>query len=59
MRTTFIDEVEPLEDAVENEWEPDGVDDYPRDTSQVVVVVRDDRDGVAWMSGVVTLGEEQ
>jgi hypothetical protein len=58
-RTTFIDEVEPLEDAVENEWEPDGTDDYPRDTSQVVVVVRDDRDGVAWLSGVVTLGDEQ
>jgi hypothetical protein len=56
-RTAFIDDVEPLEDAVQNEWEPDGVDDYPRDTSQLFVVVRDDRDGVAWGSGVVTLGD--
>jgi hypothetical protein len=57
-RTTFIDDVESLDDATENEWEPDGPDDYPRDTSQIVVVVRDDRDGVAWTSGSVTLEEK-
>jgi len=56
-RTAFIDEIEPLEDAIENEWSPDGPDDYPRDTSQIVVVVRDDRDGVAWASGSVALGD--
>jgi hypothetical protein len=56
-RTTFIDDVESLADATENEWEPDGPDDYPRDTSQIVVVVRDDRDGVAWTSGRVALEE--
>jgi hypothetical protein len=56
-RTVFIEDVESLEDASENEWEPDGPDDYPRDTSEVVVVVRDDRDGVAWQRGVVTLGD--
>ncbi len=55
MRTTFIDGIEPLEDAVENEWTPDGPEDYPGDTSQIVVVVRDDRDGVAWQTGVVSL----
>lgn len=58
-RTTFIDDVEPLEDAVENEWSPDAPVDYPRDTSAIVVVVRDDRDGVAWASGRVSLGEVQ
>lgn len=57
-RTVFIEDVEPLDDATENEWEPDGTDDYPRDTSEIVVVVRDDRDGVAWMRGMVTLGEQ-
>jgi len=57
-RTAFIDDIEPLEDAVENEWEPEGADDYPRETSEIVVVVRDDRDGVAWMRGMVTLGEQ-
>ncbi len=56
-RTVFIEDVEPLEDATENEWEPDGTVDYPRDTSEIVVVVRDDRDGVAWQRGVVTLGD--
>jgi hypothetical protein len=56
-RTTFIDDVEPLEEAVENEWSPDAPVDYPRDTSQIIVVVRDDRDGVAWAGGQVGLGE--
>ena len=56
-RTAFIDDVEPLDDASQNEWEPDGETDYPRDTSEVVVVVRDDREGVAWGRGVVTLGD--
>jgi len=55
MRTTFIDGVEPLTDAVENEWNPDAVIDYAPDTSQIVVVVRDDRDGVAWQRGMVAL----
>ena len=57
-RTTYIEDVEPLEDATQNEWEPDGPVDYPRETSEIVVVVRDDRDGVAWQRGVVTLGDE-
>jgi hypothetical protein len=56
-RTAFIDDVEPLDEASQNEWEPDGETDYPRDTSEVVVVVRDDREGVAWGRGVVTLGD--
>jgi hypothetical protein len=56
-RTVFLDGIEPLSDAVENEWEPDGVDDYDRDTSKIYVIVRDDRDGVAWFGGEVALGE--
>lgn len=56
-RTVFLDGIEPLSDATENEWEPDGVDDYERDTSRIYVIVRDDRDGVAWVSGEVALGE--
>ena len=56
-RTVFLDGIEPLSDAVENEWEPNGVDDYERDTSKIYVIVRDDRDGVAWFGGEVALGE--
>jgi hypothetical protein len=55
-RTGFIDGVEPLEDAVGNLWEPAPVVDYPRDTARLIVVVRDDRDGVAWRSATVSLG---
>ena len=53
--TVFIDGVEPLDDARENEWTPDSTTDYAPDTSEVMVVVRDDREGVAWTSGVVAL----
>jgi hypothetical protein len=54
-RTVFIEDVEPLDDAEENEWTPDNTLDYAPDTSEVVVVVRDDREGVAWTRGVVSL----
>jgi hypothetical protein len=56
-RTAFLDGIEPLEDATENEWEPDAVDDYERETSSIYVIVRDDRDGIAWVRGEVALGE--
>jgi hypothetical protein len=55
-RTVFIDGVTTLEEALENTWEPDGADDYVRDESAIVVVVRDNRDGVAWLRGSATLG---
>lgn len=54
-RNAFIDGVVTLEDAVLNEWEPDVIDDYAPETSEVIVVVRDDRDGVTWHRGVVAL----
>jgi hypothetical protein len=55
-RTAFIDGVVGLEAALENTWEPDAVDDYPRDTSDLFVVVRDSRGGVTWRRGAATLG---
>jgi hypothetical protein len=54
-RTIFIEDSVSLEDATENEWEPDGEDDYPDDESLLVVVVRDGREGVTWRSGRVAL----
>ena len=56
-RTSFIDGVEALDEAVVNTWEPAPAEDYPRDSSQVVVVVRDERGGVTWRSGTASLGE--
>jgi hypothetical protein len=55
-RTGFIDGIEPLEDAVGNLWEPADVADYPRDTARLLLVLRDDREGVTWRSATVTLG---
>jgi hypothetical protein len=47
--TLFIDGRVSLEDATENEWEPDGEDDYPEEESILLVVVRDGREGVTWL----------
>jgi hypothetical protein len=57
-RTSYVPAVVPeLPDALDNVWEPDPDLDSARDTSELVVVVRDDRDGVAWTRGRVTLGD--
>lgn len=55
-RTGFIDGIEPLEDAVANLWEPAPVAEYGRDTARLIVVMRDDREGVTWRSATVSLG---
>jgi hypothetical protein len=54
-RTVFIDDQVALEDATENEWEPAGEDDYDRDESLLLVVLRDGREGVTWRSARVAL----
>jgi hypothetical protein len=54
-RTGFIDGVEPLADAVANSWQPAPIADYPRDTARLLVVLRDDRDGVSWRTATVRL----
>jgi hypothetical protein len=58
-RTAFIDGVVQLADALQNDWEPDIEREYPRQSADIVVVVRDDRDGVAWIRGTATLGAAQ
>ena len=55
-RTTFIDGIEPFDEALQVAWKPADVADYARDTSRLLVVVRDDRDGVAWRTATVRLG---
>jgi hypothetical protein len=53
--TSYTGGPAPLADTLENRWTPDGSDDYAPDTAELFVVVRDDRDGVAWRRGTVTL----
>lgn len=57
-QTSYVPDVVPeLAVALKNEWEPDPDLDFEADVSALVVVVRDDRNGVAWTRGVVTLGD--
>jgi hypothetical protein len=54
--TTFIDGVVPLAEATANQWTPDSDTRYPSDAAQLIVVVRDGRNGVAWTRGLAHLG---
>lgn len=53
--TTFIDGVVPLAQATENQWTPDSEARYSPDTAELIVVIRDGRNGVAWSSGLAHL----
>jgi hypothetical protein len=55
-RTGFIENVTTFESAVTNKWKPASDKDYPADSARIIVVVRDDRGGVAWRGGAVRLG---
>jgi hypothetical protein len=55
--TSFDEGVQPIEETVENRWEPERVSDYPPSTARLWVVVRDDRGGVGWRSAAVRLSE--
>ena len=55
-RTVFIDDAVALEDASEVEWEPDREDDFPGRVSALILVLRDEREGVSWR--LVTAGLE-
>jgi hypothetical protein len=53
--TTFIDGVLPLAEATQNQWTPDRTSRYRPDTAELIVVIRDGRNGVAWTSGMAHL----
>jgi hypothetical protein len=55
-RTGYIDGLVPLEEALEVDWEPATIEDFPGETSRVIVVLRDDREGVSWRTGTARLG---
>lgn len=54
-RTSFLDKANTIADAVVNEWKPQKTADYPKSTAKMIVVIRDNRGGVGWTSGTVTL----
>jgi hypothetical protein len=53
--TTFIDGVVPLAQATANQWTPDSEARYPPDSAELIVVIRDGRNGVAWTRGLAHL----
>jgi hypothetical protein len=44
-----------MEQFLSNTWTPEQKADYPRDEARIIVVLRDNRGGVTWTSGIVTL----
>lgn len=57
-RTSFLPGLTNLLEATINGWRPASVEDYAPATSRIYVVVRDNRGGVSWLSGLATLGAE-
>jgi hypothetical protein len=55
MRTAYIAGQVTLEDASKIKWTPALKKDYPADTSKVILIIRDDRNGEGWTEGTVTL----
>lgn len=56
-RTGFIAGKTNLDDATTTDWRPAIVKNFPGTQSKVVAVIRDNRGGVAWTWGLVTLAE--
>jgi hypothetical protein len=56
-RTSFIEGDVPFERLRVNKWEPAATKDYAKDTARLIVIIRDNRGGVGWRSGIVRLGE--
>ena len=55
-QTAYVDGLSDFERLLENKLKPLTKDDDPADTARVVVVLRDNRGGVSWTTGVVKLG---
>lgn len=55
--TNYVEGLNTLEQAMKNEWEPERAKDYAPTTAKIFLILRDNRDGVAWRSGTVMLGE--
>jgi hypothetical protein len=58
-RTELIVGSTTLENATQNQWTPALHRDYPQDTARMIVIVRDDRDGVGWSDGITAVSLEK
>jgi hypothetical protein len=54
-RTAYIAGQVTLDDASKIKWTPAFKKDYAADTAQVILIIRDDRNGVGWTEGTVNL----
>jgi hypothetical protein len=54
-RTAYLKDLADLTVAGSNKWKPAVKKDYAPDTAKLIVVIRDDRNGMGWTSGVVNL----
>ncbi len=57
-RTGYIRGKVPINVLEENEWVPEPREDYSRDSSEVILVLRDNREGVSWQRFSADLTEE-
>ena len=57
-RTGFIEGVSPMDVLRENKWTPERTKDYSPDHAELVLVLRDSREGVTWHRVTVGLTEE-
>ncbi len=58
MRTGYIHGVTDPDVFRENEWIPEKTEDYEPDQAQLVLVLRDDREGVGWRHARVSLEDK-
>ena len=56
--TAFIDGKTDLADALENTIQPLTTEDDPADQARLILVLRDNRGGVSWTTGVAKLGAQ-
>lgn len=54
-RTAYIAGQVAIEDAAKMKWTPAFKKDYAPDTSRLILIIRDDRQGVGWIDGTVSL----
>ena len=57
-RTGFIENVSTFDILQENEWVPARSEDYSGETSEIIMVLRDNREGTSWQRFTVGLTEQ-
>jgi hypothetical protein len=55
LRTTYIAGQVTITDAATVKWTPAFKKDYAADTSRLILIIRDDRQGAGWIDGTVAL----